>query len=137
MFKFDTTEIFNKLTDKSLFCFEKIVNPKLFETLEGNNQICELSENWDCCSNQFKQFSNLIIHIEEIHLKIQSNNPEKYHNYICDQCENNFFEFNSAIKHYLEKHIIHSITCLNCTLKIFNGSELANHITICENRQKK
>lgn len=145
--KFIYCELFE--TDKpTLYCYEKVFEPDLLDSIDNtfmvsnNNSITfpPLKEVWSCCSIDYPEYSGLIIHIEDNHLiyteKIHSTRKKAFFKYICDQCNNRYFDYNIAINHYIKKHTRHQTICIRCYSKFTDPLETESHIFICKQESK-
>lgn len=66
----------------------------------------ESTENWQCCCYQFEKYSDLVIHIENFHLKYingsQNKTKKNVYKYTCE-CNNQFFEYTIHSRTFLKK----------------------------------
>lgn len=100
------------------------------------NNFPQSEDVWKCCrAASYKRYSELVRHIEKDHLPISynilPNNKGTLYKYICDICDNRFFEYNIAISHFIKKHIKYSIRCFQCLTDHSILEEFKHHVYSC------
>lgn len=71
-------------------------------------------DQWSCCENTWARYSDIVIHVEKVHLPYVLSHSNGAFKHTCSSCHSLFVDYNGLITHFLKQHITQRMLCLQC-----------------------
>lgn len=122
------------LIEVNLFCDEKI-NYNEFEFLMASTKKVNyppIVDQWICCNLTYARYSDIVQHVEKIHLPYMLESTTSAFKHACPQCQVQFMAYNGLITHFLKSHVDNQVLCLQCSEKFTRLEDYCAHASNCQ-----